>query len=334
MSTTTGVAVVPTDDPVQTEAVAIAGFLAGYCGATRPSYATDLRLFSSWCQQANLTLFSVRRAHLELFGRWMEETGRIRSTVARRLSTLASFYKYCEQEQLVDRNPALNVRRPKVDYESRTWGWTATSSARSSSRPVWAPLATTPSPLCSPSTACGSPRPWAPTSTISTSSEGTARSRSCARAASMPSFLWHLERYGRSICTSASGARVRSSWGPRVDAWTATPPTAPSSAWPAVRESPSGSALTASGIRSSPPPWTPAWPFATSRRRPATPIPARPCATTEAGDRSTAQTPRHLHRGHLLRRRFPLAARRRYRAPVTLGPAGYRAASAPPCRAF
>ena len=46
----------------------------------------------------------------------------MRSTVARRLSTLASFYKYCEQEQLVDRNPALNVRRPKVDYESRTLG--------------------------------------------------------------------------------------------------------------------------------------------------------------------------------------------------------------------
>ena len=37
-------------------------------------------------------------------------------------SALASFYKYCEQEQVVDRNPALNVRRPKVDYESRTLG--------------------------------------------------------------------------------------------------------------------------------------------------------------------------------------------------------------------
>jgi integrase/recombinase XerD len=44
------------------------------------------------------------------------------STVGRRLSTLASFYRYCEQEQLIDRNPALNVRRPKVDYESRTLG--------------------------------------------------------------------------------------------------------------------------------------------------------------------------------------------------------------------
>ncbi len=46
----------------------------------------------------------------------------MRSTVARRLSTLASFYRYCEQERFVERNPALNVRRPKVDYESRTLG--------------------------------------------------------------------------------------------------------------------------------------------------------------------------------------------------------------------
>ena len=52
----------------------------------------------------------------------MEDTGRMRSTVARRLSTLASFYRYCEEEQLVDRNRPLNVRRSKGDYESRTLG--------------------------------------------------------------------------------------------------------------------------------------------------------------------------------------------------------------------
>ena len=52
----------------------------------------------------------------------MEDCGRLRSTVARRLSILASFYRYCEQEGLVERNPALNGRRPKVDYESRTLG--------------------------------------------------------------------------------------------------------------------------------------------------------------------------------------------------------------------
>ena len=90
MSTTTVVEVVLVHDLLRTEAITVAGFLAGYCGSTRRSYATDLRLFSAWCHEANLALFRVRRAHLELFGRWMEERGRMRSTVARRLSTLAS----------------------------------------------------------------------------------------------------------------------------------------------------------------------------------------------------------------------------------------------------
>ena len=118
---TTTMKIVLADDATQ-ERSAVAGFLAGYCGSTRRSYATDLRLFAAWCREANLELFGVRRAHLELFARWLEETGKRRSTVARRLSTLASFYRYCEQEGLVERNPAANVRRPKVGYESRTLG--------------------------------------------------------------------------------------------------------------------------------------------------------------------------------------------------------------------
>src|SRR5215207_10034946 len=52
----------------------------------------------------------------------MEAEGRMRSTVARRLSTLASFYRYCHVEGVLRRNPAANVRRPKVDHESRTRG--------------------------------------------------------------------------------------------------------------------------------------------------------------------------------------------------------------------
>jgi integrase/recombinase XerD len=128
----------------------VAGFLAGNSGSTRRSYATDLRLFAVWCREGSLSLFTVRRAHLELFARWMEENGRMRSTVGRRLSTLASFYRYCEQEQLIDRNPTLNVRRPKVDYESRTLGWIATSSAPSWSKPDSVRPETTPWRRCWP----------------------------------------------------------------------------------------------------------------------------------------------------------------------------------------
>ncbi|MGH9152173.1 MAG: tyrosine-type recombinase/integrase [Acidimicrobiales bacterium] len=168
MSTTTSVVVF--DGATETRA-AIAGFLAGCCGATRRSYATDLRIFAAWCAEAHLELFGARRAHLELFGRWMEENGKMRSTVARRLSTLASFYRYCEQEGLIERNPAANVRRPKVDYESRALGLDRNElGAFLVQAGLGSARATTPWRRCWPSTACAYPRPSGPTSTTSSTS--------------------------------------------------------------------------------------------------------------------------------------------------------------------
>lgn len=111
------------DDPTgRRELLTIAGFLAGYGTATRSSYATDLRIYAQWCAEFGLRLFEVQRSHLELFARSMEARGLMASTVARRLSTLASFYRYCEQEGHVERSPAAHLRRPKVDGESRTLG--------------------------------------------------------------------------------------------------------------------------------------------------------------------------------------------------------------------
>ncbi|MBK7020602.1 tyrosine-type recombinase/integrase [Candidatus Microthrix sp.] len=112
----------PEDPLLVSERVAVAAFLAGYSGGTRVSYTTDLRIFAGWCHDHDLNLFNLKRAHLELFGRWMEQQGRMASTIARRLSTLSSFYKYCQIEDIITKNPAANVRRPKVDCESRTLG--------------------------------------------------------------------------------------------------------------------------------------------------------------------------------------------------------------------
>jgi site-specific recombinase XerD len=44
------------------------------------------------------------------------------STIGRRPSTLSSFYKYCQIEDILDKNPAPYVRRPRVHDESRTLG--------------------------------------------------------------------------------------------------------------------------------------------------------------------------------------------------------------------
>lgn len=45
-----------------------------------------------------------------------------RSTIGRRLSTVCSFYKWCTDEDLMAKNPAANVRRPRISQDSTTLG--------------------------------------------------------------------------------------------------------------------------------------------------------------------------------------------------------------------
>jgi integrase/recombinase XerD len=100
------------------ERLALAGYLAGYRGLTREAYALDLRQFTTWCRARCLALFAVRRSDIESFARDLETKGRARATVTRRLCTIAGFYRYAVQEELIDHSPAAHVRRPRVDYES------------------------------------------------------------------------------------------------------------------------------------------------------------------------------------------------------------------------
>ena len=107
-----------TIQPAFTDAERLA--LAGYRGLTREAYALDLRQFTTWCRARSVALFAVRRTDIESFARNLEAKGRARATVTRRLCTIAGFYKYAVEEELLDHSPAAHVRRPRVDYESHT----------------------------------------------------------------------------------------------------------------------------------------------------------------------------------------------------------------------
>ena len=111
-------------EPVFTrqERLALAGFLAGYTGLTRDAYALDLRQYASWCQQHHMRLFQARRADIECFARDLEARGRARATITRRLCTIAGFYRYAVEEELLEHSPAAHVRRPRLDYESHATG--------------------------------------------------------------------------------------------------------------------------------------------------------------------------------------------------------------------
>ena len=121
MTTTTSPAALVPVAPVftNTERLALAGFLAGYSGLTRQAYELDLRQYAGWCSQHHLRLFQARRADIECFARDLEIRGRARATITRRLCTIAGFYRYAVEEELLEHSPAAHVRRPRLDYESR-----------------------------------------------------------------------------------------------------------------------------------------------------------------------------------------------------------------------
>jgi integrase/recombinase XerD len=106
----------------ESERLALAGFLAGHRGSTREAYALDLRQFAVWCANHERRLFEAHRVDIECFGRELEARGRARATIARRLCTIAGFYRYAEEEGLIAHSPAIHVRRPRLDYESHAAG--------------------------------------------------------------------------------------------------------------------------------------------------------------------------------------------------------------------
>ena len=105
--------------------LAVAAYLARFKGSCREHTESDLRCYLSWCAERGLDPLAARRPHLELYIRWMQEIRRFKpSTVSRRFSVAAGFYRTCVLDGLLKHSPAEHVRRPAVPAESPTLGFT------------------------------------------------------------------------------------------------------------------------------------------------------------------------------------------------------------------
>ena len=102
---------------------AVAAYLARFKDATRVHTESDLRAFLVWCTERGLTPLAAQRVHIELYVRWMQWVRRFKpSTVSRRMSVVAGFYRTCVIDQVISVSPADYVRRPNVPTESPTLG--------------------------------------------------------------------------------------------------------------------------------------------------------------------------------------------------------------------
>lgn len=121
MDTNTLPALIDADGPMLR--LAVAAHLARYKGQSRAHTASDLNAYLRWCLERDVMPLRAQRAHIELYLRWLQEVRRLQpSTVSRRLSVLATFYRTCVIDRILNHSPAEYVRRPHVPLESPTLG--------------------------------------------------------------------------------------------------------------------------------------------------------------------------------------------------------------------
>jgi site-specific recombinase XerD len=128
MANFTEMSSIPSDrqaPPTDQLRLAVAAYLARFTGSSRRHTGSDLRCYLSWCTERGLDPLAARRLHLELYIRWMQEARRFKpSTVSRRFSVVAGFYKTCVIDGILKHSPAEHVRRPAVPAESPTLEFT------------------------------------------------------------------------------------------------------------------------------------------------------------------------------------------------------------------
>lgn len=96
-------------------------WLTGYSSEhTRRAYRKDLETWMAWCEQRDLDPWAVRRANVDAYARDMEASGLSDTTQARRLASLAKFYRYLIVEGPLESSPVADVERPKVDRDHST----------------------------------------------------------------------------------------------------------------------------------------------------------------------------------------------------------------------
>ena len=146
--------------------LAVPAYLARFKGSSREHTESDLRGYLIWCAERDLDPLAAQRLHLEMYIRWMLETRRFKpSTISRRFSVTAGFYRTCAIDGVQEHSPAEHVRRPRCLPNRRLWASPICSSRLCSPPPAsHRTHATSRWWRCSACSACGSSKPPARTS--------------------------------------------------------------------------------------------------------------------------------------------------------------------------
>jgi len=82
---------------------------------TAASYRSDLDIYFEWTKRAKLDPLAIQYKQLRLYLAEQSSAQYARSTIARRLACLRSFFTFLEQEGTIEGNPAKLLQTPKLE---------------------------------------------------------------------------------------------------------------------------------------------------------------------------------------------------------------------------
>src|SRR5262245_22069731 len=109
---------------MSTAQLAAVSYLARYCGQTHELYAYQLQRWFDWCTTRGLDpLVGIRRAHVELYVRYLAATGMRESSISTMMHGVRGLFRFAHIDGLIPADPAVYARLPRVHQdETRTQG--------------------------------------------------------------------------------------------------------------------------------------------------------------------------------------------------------------------
>jgi integrase/recombinase XerC len=91
--------------------------LQGKSPRTLDGYEFDLLQFTGFIDQyfGGLKMREISTLHIRAFLKWLSERPDCNNTLGRKIASLSSLFKYLKMQKVIEINPMLKIRRPKVE---------------------------------------------------------------------------------------------------------------------------------------------------------------------------------------------------------------------------
>lgn len=81
------------------------------------AYRSDIGQWGDWLADNDVGLLAARRAHVDAYAKILIQLGAAKTSVARKIAAISSFYGYAVEEMALPANPAARAWRPEIDHD-------------------------------------------------------------------------------------------------------------------------------------------------------------------------------------------------------------------------